>query len=702
MTRSLRRAPLVMAVLLALPGLALAQSQGAPADATDAEDHGHDTARTLDQIEVTATPLRNAIENLARPVDVLTGETLDARKAGTLGETLERQTGVQSSYFGAGVGRPIIRGQDGARVQVLSGGTSALDVSTVSVDHAVTIEPFLADQIEVLKGPATLLYGSGAIGGAVNVVDGRVPTAPAGRAMSGRAEIRHGSAADESTGMARLDADAGQVTFHADLFRRDSGDYRIPGYAFSPELVAEELAEGEDPDHFARGRLPNSSLTTEGGALGGSWLGDKAWFGAAASTYRTNYGIPPGAHEHEHEEEDQVLGAKAGEEGEVVRLDMRQDRFEFRGGVRGVGPLQEISYRVTRSHYEHTEFEGDEVGTVFENVGTEGRIEAVQNEINGWRGAFGLQYGHRDFEAIGDEAFVPPSITRDVGLFVLQEREFGDFKIELGARHDRVSIDPENGPGRDHNATSLAVGGLWHFSDLMHLSVNLDRAQRAPTAEELFSDGPHIATQSFEIGDATLDTETAVSGEIGLHLHQGRFEGKVSVYQSRYDDFIYLAETGLEQDELPVRAWVQGDAKFTGWEAEGTVELFENASGLWALRVFADGVDAKLDGGGRLPRIAPGRVGADLNWSMDGWRARIGAIRVADQDDVAELESATDGYTLIDAGLAYHWDVGGTGWEAFLEGRNLTDEEARVHTSYLKDFAPLPGRNLAVGLRVSF
>jgi len=701
MTHRLRFAPLVAAIALALPALALAQ------DTPVAEDHEHATAKTLDALEVTASPLRNAIDDLARPVSVLAGQELDARRAGTLGETLERQSGVQSSFFGAGVGRPIIRGQDGARVQVLSNGTSSLDVSAVSVDHAVTIEPFLADQIEVLKGPATLLYGSGAIGGVVNVVDGRIPTAQVGKAVSGRAEIRHGSGADENVGMARLDADAGAVTLHVDAFRRESGDYRIPGFAFSPALVAEELAEGEELEHFARGSLPNSALSTEGGGIGASWFGDGAWFGASAGTYRTNYGIPPGAHAHEEHSEtsaraDAKVAGSEEEEPEIVRLDMRQDRFEFRGGLRDLGPLQEINYRVTRSLYEHTEFEGDEVGTVFENVGTEARIEAVQNEINGWRGAIGLHYGHRDFSAIGAEAFVPPSISRDVGLFALQERDFGDFKLELGARHDRVSVDPENGDTVNRNATSLALGGLWRFSELMHLSVNLDRAERAPTAEELFSEGPHIATQSFEIGDAGLDVETSTSAEIGLHVHQGRLQGKASVYQSRYGDYIYLTDTGGEEDGLPVRAWIQGDATFTGWELEGSLDLFENQSGLWRLSLFADAVDAKLDGGGRLPRIAPGRVGADLNWSLDGWRARVGAVRVADQEDVATLETPTEGYTRVDAGLAYHWDVGSAGWEAFFEGRNLTDQDARVHTSYLKDFAPLPGRNLAVGVRVTF
>lgn len=698
MPRNPRPARLALAVLLALPALALAQ-----AEPTDHDGHDHETPRTLDTLEVTASPLRGSIDDLVRPVEVLGGEALDARKAGTLGETLERQAGVQSSYFGAGVGRPILRGQDGARVQVLSSGTSAMDVSTVSADHAVGIEPFLADQIEVLKGPATLLYGSGAIGGAVNVVDGRVPTMQVGRTVSGRAEIRHGSVDDQSTGMARVDADAGAITLHADLFRRDAKGYRIPGYAFSPDLVAEELADGEDPEHFARGRLPNSHLTTEGGALGGSWFGERTWFGMAASTYRSNYGIPPGAHAHEGEEDAPEGADHEGEGAEVVRIDLRQDRFEARGGVRELGLFEEVNWRLTRSQYEHTELEGDAVGTRFDNDGLEARVEAVQRERNGWRGAFGLQFGHRDFSAVGDEAFVPPSVTRDLGVFALQEKDFGDFKLEFGARHDRVRTDPDgNAPTASVGATSLAAGGRWRFNDAVHLSLNLNRAERAPTAEELFSDGPHVATQSYELGDAALDKEVALSGELGLHLHHGRFDGSVSVFRTGFTDFIYLSDTGEVIDDLPARAWVQGDATFSGWEAELGVELADNASGLWNLRLFADHVDAKLDDGGRLPRIAPGRVGADLDWNRGAWRARVGVVRVSKQDEVALMETPTDGYTLVDAGLTYHWDVGSAGWEAFLEGRNLGDREARAHTSYLKDFAPLPGRNVMAGLRVAF
>ncbi|HEX5757227.1 MAG TPA: TonB-dependent receptor [Arenimonas sp.] len=687
--------PLTLAITLALPLIAAA-------DEPDSDKHRHE-AKRLDAVEVTASPLRSAIEDLARPVEVLVDAELDQRKSGTLGETLARESGVQSSFFGAGVGRPVIRGQEGARVQVLTGGTGSLDVSTVSADHAVAIEPFLADQIEVLKGPATLLYGSGAIGGAVNVVDGRIPTMPVDASLTGRAELRHGSGSNEATGMLRLDGDVGALTWHLDAFNRDADDYRIPGFAFSDELIEHEVEEGEDPAHFASARMPNSALRNRGGALGASWFGERSWFGAALSRYQSNYGIPPGAHAHEDDHEDDLEGDHE-EESEAVRIDMAQTRLDARGGIRELGVIEELNFRLSRNNYRHLELEDDAIGTRFDNDASELRIEAVQREFKGWRGAFGVQDGRRDFRAVGDEAFLPATESRDTGIFVLQEREFGDFKLEAGARHDRVSIDLADGSGGERrSANSLSLATLWKATEALHLSLGLDRAQRAPSAEELFSDGPHIATGSYERGDAGLRVETARSAEIGLHLHVGRVEAQLSAYRTRFDDYIYLGETGIEIEALPVRRWQQDDARFEGWEAKADIELADNASGLWSLSLLADQVDARLDDGRRLPRIAPGRFGADIDWSRGGWRARLGAIRVAAQNDVAELESPTPGYTLVDAHLSYHWDsAGGIGWEVFVDGRNLGDRDARVHTSYLKDFAPLPGRSIQSGVRILF
>jgi iron complex outermembrane recepter protein len=655
----------------------------------------------LDRVEVTASPLRNAIDDIARPITVLSGEELNRAKANTLGETVAGEAGVQSTFFGVGVGRPIIRGQEGSRVQVLANSMLTGDVSTISADHAVTLEPFLADQIETLRGPSVLLYGSGAIAGAVNVVDGRVPTQNYDGDFGGRAELRYNGNNDGYTGMGRLDGNFSDNTFswHVDVLTRDFDDYGIPGYAFSQALIDEELAEGEELDHFAKGTQPNSSLNTDSAAGGLTWFGEKSWLGASFSLYDTDYGIPPGAHEHEADDPDAEEEAP-----EYVRIDMTQYRFDMQGGIRDVGSFQNINLRLANTNYEHQELEGAETGTRFDSNTFELRLEAVQNTWRGWDGAFGMQYVNNDFEANGDEAFVPPTATVDWGFFTLQEREFGPFKLELGGRYDNVAVRPD-GIGvsqRSFDLVSFSLGGIWKINELFHVTVNIDDAQRAPTAEELFAFGPHVATGLFEIGDAGLNKESSLGGDLGLHFHTGSFEASVSVYRNDYDDYTYLQEDGTEMDGMPVARWTQTDATFEGWEAQASWDFLENNSGLWTVNFITDRVKATQANGNYLPRIAPARIGADLAWELGNWTAGFGVLHVYDQDDTAPGETPTEGYNWFDANLAYGWSHGGTDMQVFLLGSNLGNEDARVATSYLKDFAPLPGRSIEAGFRIYF
>lgn len=695
----MRPLPLALAVTLALQSTAFAQPQ-------DEGSHDEARARRLDQLVVTATPLATDTDNLVQPVEVLAGEALDDRRAGTLGDTVSGLLGVQNAFFGAGVGRPIIRGQQGARVQVLSGGIGSLDASTTSVDHAVAIEPFLADQIEVLKGPATLLYGSGAIGGAVNVVDGRVPTALPAPGNRGRAELGFGTVADERVGMARLDGGSGRFAWHVDGFRRDRGDYEIPGFARLEEAHEEEHEE-ENPF----GLLPNSAVDTRGGAVGASYLGDRGYIGIALSRFETFYGVPGHAHHEEHEDEDGIasllaltaLNAEEEGEEEEVRIDLDQTRQDLRASLdQPFSGFERLNLRVSANNYRHVELEGEEIGTRFNNDAVEGRVELVQRAWNGWRNAYGLQFGRRDFRAEGEEAFVPPSLTRDLGLFALGEYDREHYKLKYGLRGDRIDVEAEGAAQQDFASFSASFRGLWRASEYLHFSLAFDRAQRAPTAEELFSDGPHIATRSFEVGDTDLDRETANQFELAAHLHRGPLEAKIAAFTNHFDDYIYLAETGLEEDELPVRVWTQGDARFRGLEAEATLELADNSSGRWAMRLAGERVTGELEDGGNLPRIAPSRQIFGFDWSMGGWRAGVEAQRYSRQSRVAELESPTAGFTLIGAHAAYHWDVGNVGWELYFRGRNLSDREARLHTSVLKDDAPLPGRDLQLGVRAFF
>ena len=656
------RAPLALAMTLAFASVSAVEIE------QDKFDPQHAKSTQLDEIVVTATPFRSTADELSDPVEVLAGERLEEDRAATLGETVSGLPGVQTSYFGPGVGRPIIRGLDGPRVGILAGGLSTQDASTVSQDHNVASEPFLADQIEVLKGPATLLYGSGAIGGVVNVVDGRIPEFAPDQAFSGRSEVRYDGVSDGVTGMLRADAGDERFAIHFDGVYRDNGNYATPD-----------------------GELPNSFIETQTGAFGASLLGDWGFVGFAASRYLDTYGNPgePG-------------NALAGEPG--VLLDVAQTRYELKGGMtQSFGILSGARFSLASSDYEHTEFEGNAVGTVFVNDSTEGRFELTHSAIGDWSGAFGLQFADRQFEAIGDEAFVPKTTTDLLGFFVVEQRKWEQFQLDLGVRIDSITSDPQGAESRDFDPLSVSTGAIWRFDDAFHMSFNLDRAARAPAEEELFANGPHIATASFERGAPNLSVEVANQAEIGLHYHSDRLEAKASAYYNRFDDYIFLMDTGEVEDDLPIRQWTQGDARFRGLEGEVLWHLVDGPTGAFELRLFGDSVRATLtDGGGNVPRIVPSRIGADLRWKSNGWRASLGAVRYAEQNDVADNETPTDGYTLLDAHAAYHVDWPNFAWEVFVNATNLTDQDARVHTSFLKDRVPLPGRGFSLGLRAYF
>jgi len=674
-----RRSALTLALAILLAPVTQAAAQEATTSPSSDTRHatatgGDNHIKDISSVVVSGSLLRDTAETLSKPVEVLAGERLDESRAATLGETVATLPGVQSSNFGPGVGRPVIRGMDGPRVAVMSGGLSSQDVSTVSQDHAPAVEPFLADQIEVLKGPSTLLYGSGAIGGAVNSVDGRIPEYAIENGFSGRAETRF-SAGDQggNTTMARIDGGSDRFALHADAVYRHAPDYDTP-----------------------QGRQANAYIDTRSGAVGGSLLGDWGFVGLSVSRFEDEYGNPgePG-------------DPAAGERG--VHLELRQDRYEAKGALRNLwGDGNGLRFSFAHTGYEHTEFEGDAPGTIFNKNANEGRVEATFGSTQGWQGATGLQGSASTFAAFGEEAFVPETSTRALGLFGVARRSFGDFQLDLGARIDKVKSTPEGGDARSFNPLSLSLAGGWKLDEHWKLTANLDHAERAPVEEELFSDGPHIATLAYEIGNANLRKEAANQFELGLQYQADWVDAKVSAYYNRFNDFIYLADTGDswywdEEDQLlPIREWTQGDASFHGVEGEATFHLAVNDSGDWDLRVFGDAVRATLKDGGNVPRIVPSRLGAQLRWERGGWRASLGATRSNRQDKVAANETPTAGFTLVDAHATRHFDTGNLSWELFADASNLTNQDARVHTSFLKDAVMLPGRSVALGVRLFF
>ena len=653
----------------------------------------------LQEIIVTATPIALGRQSTAQPTGVLSDDALFTALAPTIGETVSGEPGVRSTFYGPAASRPVIRGLGGDRVQVLTGGLANLDAAGLSEDHAVALDPALADQVEVIRGPATLLYGSGAAGGLVNVVTNRLHDAvPDG--THGLVELRGDTALGERAAAGRLDAGLGQrVALHVDGLWRETDDYRIPGFAQSRRLRAEEIAEGEEPGDM-RGKVDNSASRTHAGGIGLSYVGTDWMLGLAYSRYDTRYGIPAGHEHHGHEGEEEE--EHEDEEGDLF-IDMKQDRLDLaaRFSLTAFGGAV-LRLRGAASDYEHAEVEPDgEVGTLYQMEGRELRAALDHGDRGGRYGTVGLQWQQADLFAEGEEAFIPDSRTRTLGLFAFQKRDFDALSVELGLRWDRQEIASAGLPGYDDRALNGSLGLSWQATERVALVSHLVRSERHPSATELYADGPHAATRQFEVGDEDLRTERGVTADLGLRLVAGRATGELRAFASRYDGYIFLSPTGEEEDELPVFEYLQRDARFHGFEAE--LELPLGADSGFALALTGDYVRGRLTGdGGDLPRIPPLRLGAKLSWARGPYRAALGVQHHFEQDRVTETELPTDAFTLVDAEFSWRPGWGGRDTLLFLRGRNLLDEDARVHSSPLKDDLPLPGRSLSAGVRMGF
>lgn len=646
----------------------------------------------VEHVVINASALEHRTLEMATPAQVLAGDDLLKARGATLGETLDHQPGVSASSFGAGSSRPIIRGLGGARVQMLQDGVGTLDASTVSADHNVAADPLTTEQIEVLRGPATLLYGSGAIGGVVNVIDRRIPETQKD-GVEGAVELRGQTGNDERSVAASLDGGSGAFAFHVNAFHRKTGDMEIPGDA---ERFPDADAGAHAGETLAHGVLENSNIDGQGGSVGGSYIGERGFIGVAVSDYDSNYGIPG----HHHDD-----GSLPPVEDEApVRIDLHQQRVDVKARLDNPLPgFETAKLRIGRNDYEHVELEGAEVGTRFENQAMDSRLELVHAPLGGMRGVIGVQITDRDFTAIGAEAFVPPSVTQSQALFLVEERELGTLHLEGGIRYEQQEVTPESAqPRYEDSAFSWSVGGVYELGANWSTALSYAHAERMPSAEELYSDGPHVATQSYEIGDVNLGTETASNIDLSLRYHSDHANLNLSLYRNAVSDFIYAAATGAELDALPVFQYFQADATLQGIELAADWTVFSSDAGDWILRGFYDQTTGELDDGGDLPRIPPKRLGLGLDFDSGELRTSLDVIEVAEQDDVTAFETETDGYTLVNAGLIYRVHVGSHTADLFLRGSNLLDEDVRLHTSFLKDIAPQMGRSWQAGVRFSF
>jgi iron complex outermembrane receptor protein len=711
--------------LLSVGAMLFASSGVAQQDPLEShEDHlhraGHE-AHDLEEVIVQATPLERDLVEISQSATVLAGEELRAQVTNNIGETLARQAGLANASFGQNVGRPVIRGLQGQRVGMLVNNMSASDASAVSQDHAVSTEPFLADQVEVLRGPSTLLYGSGSIGGVVNIVSHTIPQEMPENGIEGRALGQLDSAADQRFAAGRVDFGGSSFAFHADGFYRRTDDYEIPGRAeLYPEDEHEEHEEHEE--EAETGVLENSFLDNQGGSLGASWIGERWRAGLSWTAYDSDYGIPGAHHHHEEEGEEGHDEEHEGEEEELVTVGLESRRWDAEVvGTHPFAGFEQLKFRYANTDYTHTEFEGDEIGTVFDSDTDDLRLELRHNPWVRWSGAFGLQYTDVDFGAVGEEAFVPPSSTKTGALFWVESAEFEHWQLDLGLRYEDIDVTAleliahphddaeeddrhkEGSTKRSFKPFSISAGAIWHVTETSHLTFNLSRVERAPTAQELYSFGPHIASQTFEIGDSQLDKETDLHIEAGYRIHGERLSASFILYADWFDDFMYQQNTGEEEDDFPVRLWSQQDADFVGAEVEVRYDIGHYDSGHWWIFGLFDTVDGELDDDQNVPLMPPTRVGLGLDWHYGGWTANVTWIHADDHTDVADYETPTPGYDLLNADLSWTlpWAERST-LELFFRGRNLLDEDIRNSTSYLKDQAPQIGRNFVFGVRTAF
>jgi len=653
-----------------------------------------DADKALEEIRVTAHPL--AQNGTAQNITVLSGDKLAREVQFSLGETLSNEAGIQSASFGTAVGRPIIHGLAGARVKTTADRIDTLDVSVTSGDHAVGVEPFIADQITVLRGSSTLLYGSGAIGGVVDVSTSRIHSESV-EGTSGRVQLRTADNANATNGAFTVDTSLGErVVLHVDGFISDADDYDIPGFAESDfQIAAEEAeeaeeggAEGEEEEEVF-GVLEGSRSERRGGAVGLSFVGDNGFAGISISSLDADYGLVGGHHE---------------------MIDLEQTRFDLEAQLNNpFSGVESINIRFGYNDYEHNEFEGNgELGTLFSNEAWEGRIELRHESWAGFEGALGLQLGEREFSAIGEEAFVPPVDSDTLGVFWVGQRDLGWAELEAGVRWEEVDHKPtvDGLPDLSFNSFSTSLGLVGSINENLTLSGMIDLSSRAPTAEELYSNGPHLATNAFEIGDPNLNEEDVLAFTLSAGYGSERFEIDASIYVMQFDNYIYEIGADQEIDELRVFIWQQDDATFTGANVKGLVHLANIANGDLDLNFLADVVRGELDDSGvnneNLPRIPAARASLGLSWRSNVWQASIDYLRVDNQRRAADFEFPTDSYEDLSLFIQRTFAIASNEVNVFLHGRNLTDDEQRHHGSIVKDFAPAPGRRWEIGFRMDF
>ncbi|GAA5632254.1 putative TonB-dependent receptor NMB0964 [Acinetobacter calcoaceticus] len=660
---------------------------------------------TLDTIRIKAHPLEQTSKDFA-VADTVVDEKRLQQGAVTIGEALSSEPGIYSNQFGAGSSRPVIRGQDGPRVKVLQNSSENIDVSTLSPDHAVTVDPALAKQVEVIRGPSTLLFGAGTVGGLVNVNDSKIPTEMPEKGYEGNVGLRYNTGSDEKLATAGVTVGLGdQVALRVEGLKREANDYIAPDY------VHEGERERRVDNTFAKGQTVNVGL---------SWIYDRGFTGISYSNRQDQYGLPGHSHEYEschahlsgrphlhcgehdhgdgednhgHEDHDH-------EHGTGPWIDLKSERYDVRTELNDpFAGFKKLRAQASYTDYKHDEIEEDTIATRFKNKGYDGRLELVHNPIGPWEGVIGTQYGQQKLELTGEEAFLAPNTTKKWSIFGLEHAQFNDVHVELAARAEKQKIDIDDSSKKDFDGSAFSVSGAanWEFAPDYKLSLVASHQERLPLAQELYANGGHFATNTYELGNDRLSKEKSNNVELGFHYDNDKFDYHIHVYHNWFDDYIY-AQTLDRYKDFRLVKYTQDQARFYGAEAEAGYQI----SDMYKVGVFGDYVRGKIDNE-NAPRVPAGRLGTKVNADFgDGFSGSAEYYHVFQQDKIAAYETDTQSYNMLNLGVAYSGKYSNVGdYRVYLNANNLLDDQVYQHASFLSTI-PQVGRNFTVGVNFNF
>ncbi|OAI07878.1 TonB-dependent receptor [Methylomonas methanica] len=653
--------------------------------------------QALDEIIVTA-PLQDRKSDSPVPVTVLSDDELRMKTGHSIGDTLKNELGISSQSFGPGVGTPVIRGQAGPRVRVLNNGIGSNDVSAISPDHATSVEPLLAERIEVLRGPATLLYGSGAMGGVVNVIDNRIPGRQFDKLVGAALEQRFDSTSDETSTTMKVEGGKDNIAYHLDGFYRHRNNLDIGGSGIDTAKVAITDPSLEIVDN-PKGFLNNTGAEAISGSAGLSWIGAPGFAGVSINNLNNNYAIAPD-----------------GTGDETVRIAMRQTKYDFKSELNNPFRFaKSLRTRLGYTDYQHTEIANGEPGAYYTNQSYEGRMELAHQDLGPLRGVVGFQAQASDFNAIekltGD-SIVPRSDITSYGVFAVESFDIGAVTYQLGTRVEQTDIRPDGFANLSYTPISASASAVWKLDNRNSLNLAVTRSSRAPQVQELLSDGYHDATRSYDRGDLGLREETSYNLDLGYRFKTDWLRAEFDLFHNWASDYIFQQRNGefVDQDGnpcvadcVPLVTSGQNDAIFKGYEAKLIVPMMENHLGLLEMTLFSDYTRGEFVNGSDVPRMPPLRYGLQLDFNRDKLSTYLRFTRAESQPHAGDFETSTAGYFLLNVGANYQVKAyKDAKLMVFAKGNNLLNQNIRNSTSYLRNFAPEAGRGAEVGFRVNY